>query len=929
VSIIHPILGDSIVQSSALIEQKPLDQELKEAKSELLKILKEIAPSCTNFYTPPALTQNVKNGLLYNLYALSEEQHKNLVVVISIMLQIVFELKKGLEIHIGKSLQEKAGTIELYVQYGSENIIEVPLHLQPYAQVFKIKDEKGQTIDKSIKPGDERARSILRSLVFPFIQSYETLSISPSFMRTFCEKLAGYCIDIRTRSAFRYASIGDFNIKPFTDILQKSYVDYSEEKNEGFFWFIKKVMLDHWGEKFKPDEAETGYAKEYGKIGLESYPLIKKGFFSLELSNIVNNNDFLFVYNAIPSTSSHLKIEFILVLLQHEKDLLQTFTIQNEEERKAFNTLILEQFNEKSFLHYLVTDCKEQKIAQHFISNITLDLLSSFKELWTEPLYSKTIGALEDKTLSKVMTICNHYYKVSGIESILAYLDEIIGQLTIDEFLAFLKYSNILSSEKMSSDLFSHTLSNYQALSNDTEFKINKDFIKYVLPYLKPDKIMDLLKNKGEYNKEIVHFLSEDIRINSSHLIQLIKDIASIENYLDLEAIIYLMPALFHKIKQEDEIAWRFNFNVLMNTALSENETLLSELLSEKEIPARVQSEIIRLMPLSEIKGGIRNISINPAVLSTIYKKLSENKKELLQFLFSGKYQINKIGEKLIPAFEYYYKKGILQLTDFPLDCLKKTSLLNYSFIIRMFKVLNNEDTQKLAMNVLPPLHTIDTSSSPVFLKNVKLLKQNKREKIIKVMLDKSSPEKLTQFHTHILSELNLTNYSINGEEHKRQHIPSSSENSTISDSKLAKMSQYCHFFSQSPEKNLYLASNLGLLEEVKNILEKKPNVDCTDASFGNTPLLFAARHGHLEIVELLLDHGATINKPANTGNTPLIEAAINGHLEVVKVLLARGADAGCKNNSDETAYHCAWNMEKIEIAEIISIYYFHQHSPM
>jgi hypothetical protein len=48
---------------------------------------------------------------------------------------------------------------------------------------------------------------------------------------------------------------------------------------------------------------------------------------------------------------------------------------------------------------------------------------------------------------------------------------------------------------------------------------------------------------------------------------------------------------------------------------------------------------------------------------------------------------------------------------------------------------------------------------------------------------------------------------------------------------------------------------------------------------------------GHVEVVSVLLERGADIDKAADDGATPLIMASQEGHGEVVSVLLEQGAD--------------------------------------
>lgn len=58
-----------------------------------------------------------------------------------------------------------------------------------------------------------------------------------------------------------------------------------------------------------------------------------------------------------------------------------------------------------------------------------------------------------------------------------------------------------------------------------------------------------------------------------------------------------------------------------------------------------------------------------------------------------------------------------------------------------------------------------------------------------------------------------------------------------------------------------------------------------------STPIMTAANHGHVPAIELLLHHGVDINVPQAACNSPLSLAAIHGHIPAVRALLHHGAD--------------------------------------
>eukprot|EP01061_Rhynchopus_euleeides_P000233 TRINITY_DN10169_c0_g1_i2.p1 TRINITY_DN10169_c0_g1~~TRINITY_DN10169_c0_g1_i2.p1 ORF type:complete len:529 (+),score=177.38 TRINITY_DN10169_c0_g1_i2:85-1671(+) len=107
----------------------------------------------------------------------------------------------------------------------------------------------------------------------------------------------------------------------------------------------------------------------------------------------------------------------------------------------------------------------------------------------------------------------------------------------------------------------------------------------------------------------------------------------------------------------------------------------------------------------------------------------------------------------------------------------------------------------------------------------------------------------------------------------------------------------------------LHCVARKGDSDATRLLLRHGVDADAVDEK-GRTALLYAAYHGHAEVVQdLLSGQGrarATIGKACDNGTFPLLEAARRGHCDVVARLLESGADPNAATPTGTTPLHCA-----------------------
>ena len=129
------------------------------------------------------------------------------------------------------------------------------------------------------------------------------------------------------------------------------------------------------------------------------------------------------------------------------------------------------------------------------------------------------------------------------------------------------------------------------------------------------------------------------------------------------------------------------------------------------------------------------------------------------------------------------------------------------------------------------------------------------------------------------------------------------------------------------------VAAEFGHLEVVHVLIEAGANVNRTDG-MGGTPLIMAAQKGYLEVARKLVEAGANVSHVASRsgphevcqvthrqisgGATALINAAQLGFLEVVRMLLEAGAEVDQVIDGGATALYMAAQNGYLEVARAL-----------
>ena len=93
-----------------------------------------------------------------------------------------------------------------------------------------------------------------------------------------------------------------------------------------------------------------------------------------------------------------------------------------------------------------------------------------------------------------------------------------------------------------------------------------------------------------------------------------------------------------------------------------------------------------------------------------------------------------------------------------------------------------------------------------------------------------------------------------------------------------------------------------GHVEIVRVLLDHGAPVDTPNTLDNKSAVYAASKYGQTETLRVLLDHGARVDIPDDTGKTAVTIASACGQAETVKILLAHGAEVNAIENSGLSA---------------------------
>jgi ankyrin repeat protein len=116
----------------------------------------------------------------------------------------------------------------------------------------------------------------------------------------------------------------------------------------------------------------------------------------------------------------------------------------------------------------------------------------------------------------------------------------------------------------------------------------------------------------------------------------------------------------------------------------------------------------------------------------------------------------------------------------------------------------------------------------------------------------------------------------------------------------------------------LYYATLCRLRDLVEHLINTFPRDINARGGYHCTPLHVATVKGDIDVMKLLLAHGADVTSLGNREQTPLHETSERGHFEMTKLLLGRDVDVNAQDEDGTTALYLASCEGELEVVRAL-----------
>ncbi|WP_341813059.1 ankyrin repeat domain-containing protein [Wolbachia endosymbiont (group B) of Germaria angustata] len=131
------------------------------------------------------------------------------------------------------------------------------------------------------------------------------------------------------------------------------------------------------------------------------------------------------------------------------------------------------------------------------------------------------------------------------------------------------------------------------------------------------------------------------------------------------------------------------------------------------------------------------------------------------------------------------------------------------------------------------------------------------------------------------------------------------------------KLSKFINSINEEGFTSLNYATIHGHLGTVQHLVRKGGDVNLKNTK-GMNPLHFAALYGHLDIAKYLVAQGAIIKSLNKDSMCPLHFAVIHGRLDIVEYLVEKGANINLYSKEGESSLHFAVMHGQLDIVEYL-----------